>query len=250
MAYGETYEEFVEKFKPKKTTDDCYTPPLIYEAVKGWAIKEYNWENREIVRPFWPGGDYKNYKYTKDCVVIDNPPFSTISEIAKFYEGRKIDYFLFAPSKTLLSIRVAKSHIGVGCGITYENGAVVDTSFISSCGPTLRSAPELYKIVRDVEKELKGAKRPKYKYPDNIIMFSKLEAFSKNGIDYFEDNAYFIRQLDAQKPYKKEIYGAGYIVPENKVLESKKMITDKMITDETIVWELSEREKEIADSLK
>lgn len=44
MAYGETYEEFVEKFKPKKTTDDCYTPPLIYEAVKGWAIKEYNWD--------------------------------------------------------------------------------------------------------------------------------------------------------------------------------------------------------------
>lgn len=24
---GESYEEFVEKFKPKKTTDDCYTPP-------------------------------------------------------------------------------------------------------------------------------------------------------------------------------------------------------------------------------
>lgn len=29
------YEGFVEKFKPKKTTDDCYTPPEIYEAVKG-----------------------------------------------------------------------------------------------------------------------------------------------------------------------------------------------------------------------
>lgn len=23
---SKTYEEFVEKFKPKKTTDDCYTP--------------------------------------------------------------------------------------------------------------------------------------------------------------------------------------------------------------------------------
>lgn len=23
------YDEFVEKFKPKKTTDDCYTPPLL-----------------------------------------------------------------------------------------------------------------------------------------------------------------------------------------------------------------------------
>jgi hypothetical protein len=21
------YDEFIEKFKPKKTTDDCYTPP-------------------------------------------------------------------------------------------------------------------------------------------------------------------------------------------------------------------------------
>ena len=22
------YEDFVDKFKPKKTTDDCYTPPV------------------------------------------------------------------------------------------------------------------------------------------------------------------------------------------------------------------------------
>lgn len=33
------YDGFVEKFKPKRTTDDCYTPPAVYEAVKGWAIK-------------------------------------------------------------------------------------------------------------------------------------------------------------------------------------------------------------------
>ena len=33
------YDGFVEKFKPKKTTDDCYTPPLVYEAVSDlWAI--------------------------------------------------------------------------------------------------------------------------------------------------------------------------------------------------------------------
>ena len=29
------YEGFVEKFKPKKTTDDCYTPPLVYD---GWTF--------------------------------------------------------------------------------------------------------------------------------------------------------------------------------------------------------------------
>lgn len=27
------YDSFLEKFKPKKTTDDCYTPANIYEAV-------------------------------------------------------------------------------------------------------------------------------------------------------------------------------------------------------------------------
>ena len=25
------YEDFVDKFKPKKTTDDCYTPPSLSE---------------------------------------------------------------------------------------------------------------------------------------------------------------------------------------------------------------------------
>lgn len=28
------YEAFVDKFKPKLTTDDCYTPPEVYEVVK------------------------------------------------------------------------------------------------------------------------------------------------------------------------------------------------------------------------
>lgn len=28
------YEGFVNKFKPKKTTDDCYTPDWVYEFVK------------------------------------------------------------------------------------------------------------------------------------------------------------------------------------------------------------------------
>lgn len=59
---SKTYEEFVEKFKIKKTTDDCYTPPYIYDAVKSWAVNEYGLEGRPVVRPFYPGGDYENYE--------------------------------------------------------------------------------------------------------------------------------------------------------------------------------------------
>ena len=43
MPKSNTYEEFFDKFKPKKTTDDCYTPGAIYEVVKDWAIKEMHW---------------------------------------------------------------------------------------------------------------------------------------------------------------------------------------------------------------
>ena len=57
---SKTYEEFVEKFKPKKTTDDCMTPPLVYDAVKDWACAEYGIDPESIVRPFWPGGDYEH----------------------------------------------------------------------------------------------------------------------------------------------------------------------------------------------
>ena len=41
MAKGETYEEFVAKFKKNapKTTDDCYTPQPVYEVVKEYALK-------------------------------------------------------------------------------------------------------------------------------------------------------------------------------------------------------------------
>ncbi len=37
---NDKYAAFVDKFKPKKTTEDCYTPENILEAVKGWAVAE------------------------------------------------------------------------------------------------------------------------------------------------------------------------------------------------------------------
>lgn len=42
------YQAFVDKLKRKLTTDDCYTPPLVYEAVAERACAIV-WE-REIIR--------------------------------------------------------------------------------------------------------------------------------------------------------------------------------------------------------
>ena len=83
------YEGFVEKFKPKKTTDDCYTPPEVYEAVKEWVSDNIlPLDGVEIVRPFFPGGDYENHHYPEGCVVLDNPPFSILAKIRRFYHAR------------------------------------------------------------------------------------------------------------------------------------------------------------------
>lgn len=102
MAREESYENFVNKFKPKKTTDDCYTPPEVYRVVRDWAIDRYDLTGRDIVRPFYPGGDYENYNYMYGDVVIDNPPYSILSGIIRFYIDRDIDFFLFAPMLTVM----------------------------------------------------------------------------------------------------------------------------------------------------
>lgn len=94
---GETYEQFIEKFKPKKTTDDCYTPPLIYDCVANWVANEYGINRNEFCRPFYPGGDYKHFDYTNK-IVVDNPPFSIFSKILRFYIENNIKFFFVCAS--------------------------------------------------------------------------------------------------------------------------------------------------------
>lgn len=60
---NESYEEFVEKFKPKKTTDGCYTPPEVYKVIKDWVCRRYGIDPEKIIRPFWPGADYRAMEY-------------------------------------------------------------------------------------------------------------------------------------------------------------------------------------------
>lgn len=80
------YNEFLEKFRPKKTTDDCYTPPETFAAITRWVSKTYGIDPAAVVRPFWPGGDYERANYPAGCVVLDNPPFSILSKIVGFYQ--------------------------------------------------------------------------------------------------------------------------------------------------------------------
>lgn len=270
MARGETYGEFVEKFKPKLTTDDCYTPPLVYAAVRDWVVAEYGIDAAKIVRPFYPGGDYENFDYSDGAVVVDNPPFSLLSKVVKFYAEREIPFFLFAPHLTLVAtaphVRVCR--VITMSNIIYENGAEVKTSFVTNLEPDscIRTAPDLHRAVAAAVKETTGEKKkqPRLAYPPELVTAARLGRIVKSG-DAFRishDEALFVRHLDAQKAVKKSIYGGGFLISAAKAAElaerERVAALDKLAREQErerkasaagLAFELSEREREIVDGL-
>ena len=247
----EEYQEFLKKFEAKKTTDDCYTPDNIYDAVRDWAVEKYEIGNAAIVRPFYPGGDYKSEKYPSGCVVIDNPPFSIISEICEWYTSKNINFFLFAPTLTLLGImRGSANYVVCGCGVVYENGASVNTSFVTNMGGNkIVAAADLREILDDENKKnLKKLHRelPKYSYPDEVLTATMLCYMAAHGVslEISERDVHFIRALDAQKASGKGLFGSGFLLSEKAAAE--KAAAEKVNTD---IWELSEREWAIVRGL-
>lgn len=261
---GETYEEFVAKFQPKKTTDDCYTPPEVYEAVRSWACNKYGIDPEKIVRPFWPGGDYEHFNYPDGCVVLDNPPFSILSQICAFYLDRGIDFFLFAPSLTAFSgkrVVMRMNHIICDANIEYENGAIVRTSFVTSFGGDIvaQTAPDLTTLINDAVTSLhreKVKELPKYIYPDYILTAAMLQRYSKYGINFEirRGESVHISKMDAQMEQKKAIYGGGLLLSDGaakRKAAAERAAAEKAAAEKAkaTVWELSDREKQIIESL-
>ena len=190
--------------------------------------------------------------------MIDNPHFSILAEIVDFYSHQGIEYFLFCPGLT--GVRAAPSYIGTGYSITYENGAKISTSFISSKGPLLMSAPDLYAALEAADKTARRKNKKLvsvYGYPDNLIMPTTLNKFSKYGVDFEVNAGHFCRKLDAQIPYGKAIYGGGYLVSEGPARRAQKEARRvqkeaRRVQKETrrIVFELSDREQEIVKKLR
>lgn len=224
MPKSKTYGEFVEKFNPKKTTDDCYTPPLVYEAVQQWALANMEGvEGLEVCRPFYPGGDFEAEDYTGK-VVVDNPPFSILAKIKRFFPERDIPFFLFSPHLTLFSSEWRSvCHICTGVTITYDNGARVNTSFITNRikGEAVMSAPDLFNAVKTANdealKDKKAPELPKYVYPPQVLTSSRMNKL--NDIDHpvvvRTSEVERIDKLDSQRAVGKGIFGYGFLLSDN-----------------------------------
>jgi len=247
------YKAFVEKFKKKKTTDDCYTPPNIYDAIADWVAREYGLSRADFVRPFFPGGDYQRFDYPPGAVVVDNPPFSILAEIVAHYRDTGRRFFLFAPTLTLFSSSSSCAALPCGVKITYENKAEVNTSFLTNLEPQdvqVRTVPELYQIVkRENDRNLKAKTKelPKYIYPDEVLTAAAAYKLCKYGVALTvrRGECLHIPAMDAQRKAGKTIFGSGYLLSTRAAAEraaAERAAAERAAAES---WQLSAREREM-----
>ncbi|PNE29205.1 hypothetical protein BHU09_02745 [Tannerella sp. oral taxon 808] len=255
----EDYEAFVAKFERKRTSDDCYTPPEVYDIVLGWLSEQVDLAGAQIIRPFWPDTDYKQVEYPDGCVVVDNPPFSRFVEIVRWYLDRGVRFFLFAPHTTIFNLDAPYTRLVCGASVIYENGAEVCTSFASNLfGDVLAmSVPDLNERLKAVGRNKNPL--PRYSYPSHVLTFYDLARCARHGvaISIPRSEAAFVRRLDSQQAAKKAIYGSGFLLSDRQaarmeaaLLEADRHKAEKAAQEiEAHAWAISDRERAVIAEL-
>ena len=251
------YQQFVDKFKPKLTTDDCYTPPAVFEAVEKWVRKEYKLGNIENIRPFKPEGDYKSENYDGK-IVIDNPPFSILSEIVRWYIAKGVKFFLFAPGLTILGVATdcQTTKIITGAEVVYENGAKVLTNFVTNMDDPKVVVKIAGSLLEKIEKAQpnEAAELERYKRPKNLKVGTDLVYAAKLGHDWelTTQDCEIVKNTDGLKAIGKGLYGGGVLVSDQvaEKAAAEKAAAEKAAAEKAaIIVELSDREKAIVARL-
>ncbi|MFB6349494.1 hypothetical protein ACFBZI_08675 [Moraxella sp. ZJ142] len=248
MKTSQEYYNWLQKFEKRQTSDDTFTPPKIYDAVIDYVHEHLiNLNGLQVVRPFFPDGDYTDLsQYGKNAIVIDNPPFSIMTKICRFYQEHQIRFFLFAPSLTNFSSSrtvAGLTHVIVGESITYDNGANVKTGFIHNLTPNIKvqTAPTLAWAICRLAPDKKQL--TKHQYPSHVVNVARLEKLKHIDVKIPSDECVFINALDAQKEHNKTIFGGGFLISDKQAQALK--AHDAQITTQVHAWQLSSRELDI-----
>ena len=255
------YDSYIAKFqKNNKTTDDTYTPKDIYEAVLNYVRSIYPMEGKEVLRPFYPGGDYEHAEYPEDGVVIDNPPFSMFSKICKFYSENNIPFFIFGPGLTIFSCLKYCSAVIIAPQIEFSNGAKVKCNFATNLiGDTLVAiSQELSKAIAACPSQNQKVNLPKYRYPQELLSVSDFQTMAKGNLPFSvnRNEAVIVRNLDNHPKRKSGLYSNHLLISESTSLKAAavkaaavKAAGREAAAVKVIPITLSERERAIIDNL-
>ena len=182
------YESYVAKFQDKeKTTDDTYTPKDVYEAVVSYVGEMFDLTDKQILRPFYPGGDYENAEYPDNGVVIDNPPFSIFTKICKFYSENNIPFFLFGPGMTIMSVIKYCTVVIANASLIFENKANVKCNFATNIfdpNIAVMTVPMLSRLLNECPSQNITVDMPIIEKPDIVLSVSDLQTISHGGIEF------------------------------------------------------------------
>lgn len=200
-----------------KSGDEHYTPPAVYEAVKKWLHPRTVYHN--YVRPFYPGGDYESFDYSEGgTIVLDNPPFSKLTEIINFYIEKDVPFFLFAPNNTAFNLLQRGRHkvltiVVISDKILYESGLLLSTSFVTN----LRLSPDktviLSGTLSDAIKKAQGKKKMKAHHEETVKNAAEMKKYVVPGKDIVVKYSEVLRK-DANGV---QLYGSGIRLSEETV---------------------------------
>ena len=121
----------------------------------------------------------------------------------------------------------------------------------------VRTAPDLYRMLEAADrrhKEETKTSMPKYTYPDNVLLSVMLNQYAKYGVEYSvsRDESMYFCTLDSQRSMGKTVFGGGLLISENAAAEktaAENAAAENAAAESSIVWTLSDREKEIVRKL-
>ncbi len=240
-------ETFLKLKVPKVPSDECYTKKEDMEEIHNYFIKNFNIKKKQIVCPFFPGGDYKSVDY-KGKVVIDNPPFSIISNILDFYYINNVKFVLFGNVLTILN-RISKYYknynkkLGMfflSRNLIFENGLKLCICLFSNINDDIR-----YIELSNDTKEKKVKKQIFLKH--NEMTGTRLNDYIQQN-KYIKNYIYCKNRLDLKG---NESFGAKIkILDENFIPLKKEQKTLKELWLKELKNEQDEKYKKLIIELQ
>lgn len=222
-----------------------------------------------FLRPFRPGGDYQAEEYPAGCAVVDNPPFSILTQIVDWYNAQGVPFFLFGPTLTMLGLMKKPDRkpkicvLLIGAPILYENGAEVQTSFVTNMDRyAVRIEAGLRATIEEISDRLRKRtvkELPKYTYPAEVLT-GKDYRLAKYGqtLKIRHEDCVCVDTLDAQRETRKSIFGGGLLLSQEATAE--RIMAEAAATEQAArqgkgpgavtEWALSDRERNLVKSMR